>query len=88
MKIKSRSKTVELWVLNFRMVSIIKDFIAAEKSGDWSAHLQNVALMIPFFHSAGHMSYAKSAQLYLQDMHDLKENINPQEYKTFTEGGY
>ncbi|KYM98416.1 hypothetical protein ALC62_10869 [Cyphomyrmex costatus] len=87
-KIQRRSKTAELWVLYFRMVSILKDFIAAEKSGDWMSHLRNVELMIPFFHSAGHMSYAKSAQLYLQDMHELERHMDSLEYKTFTEGGY
>lgn len=87
-QLQRRSKTAELWILYFRMVSILKDFIAAEKSGDWISHLRNVELMIPFFHSAGHMSYAKSAQLYLQDMHELERCMDPLEYKTFTEGGY
>lgn len=87
-ELKSMSKTAELWVLYYRMVSISKDLIAVEKSGDWTAHLQNVELMIPFFYSAGHMPYAKSAQLYLQDMHNLKNRMDPQEFKTFTKGGY
>jgi len=34
------------------MVSLFKDFISAERMGDWDLHLRTVELMIPFFHAA------------------------------------
>lgn len=55
------------------MVSLMKQFLAAERMGDWESHLQSIELMLPFFHAAGHFNYAKSARLYLQDMRSLKE---------------
>ena len=39
--------------------------------------------MIPFFHSAGHFAYAKSAQIYLQDVEDLASRMDQDEYKKF-----
>lgn len=86
-KIEKRGKTCKLWVQYFRMVSLIKQFLAAERMGDWESHLQCIELMLPFFHAAGHFNYAKSARLYLQDMRGLKEKMDPTEYKKFTEDG-
>lgn len=44
--------------------------------------------MIPFFHAAGCFNYAKSTRLYLQDMRQLKETMDPTEYAKFTEVGF
>lgn len=84
-KIEKRGKTSKLWVQYFRLVSLMKQFLAAEKMGDWESHLQCIELMLPFFHAAGHFNYAKSARLYLQDMRSLKEKMDPVEYKKFTD---
>lgn len=56
--------------------------------GDWESHLNCIELMIPFFHAAGHLNYAKSTRLYLQDMKSLKETMDPVEFKKFTEKGF
>lgn len=85
---EKRSKTDTSWVLYFKIVSLMLDFIAAEKSGDCNLHLKTIELMIPFFHSAGHFSNAKSAHIYLQDMLNLKNVMSQQEYKKFTENDY
>lgn len=87
-EIETRGKTCKLWVLYFRMVSLLKSFIASERMGSWNAQLKCIELMIPFFHAAGHFNYAKSARLYVQDMNDLKEKMDPFEYEKFTEKGY
>lgn len=71
------NKTWSLWVLYFRMVSILKDSIYADRSGDWELHLSSMELMIPFFHVCGHFPYAKAATLYIQDMKELKKNHGP-----------
>ena len=44
--------------------------------------------MIPIFHVAGHLAYATSVRLMLQQMNQLKERIPESEYKKFTEDGY
>lgn len=87
-EIEKRGNTCKLWVLYFRMVSLLKKFLAAERMGDWKSHLRCVELMIPFFHAAGHFNYAKSARLYLQDMNDLNNTMDPAEYEKFTEAGF
>ena len=53
-------------------ISLVKKFIAAERSGDWVSHLNCVQQMIPFFHATSHNLYAKSAHLYLQDIREFK----------------
>lgn len=87
-EIENRGKTCKLWVLYFRMVSLLKSFLAAERMGDWESHLKYIEHMIPFFHAAGHFNYAKSSRLYLQDMNNLKTTMDPTEYKKFTEDGF
>lgn len=72
-KIEKRGNTAKLWTQYFRMVSLSKQFLAAERMGDWKLHLECIELMIPFFHAAGHFHYAKSARLYLQDMRSLEK---------------
>ncbi|GBL74674.1 hypothetical protein AVEN_243563-1 [Araneus ventricosus] len=44
--------------------------------------------MLPFFHAAGHFLYAKCAHLYMQDMLNLKDRIDPIEYEKFMKDGY
>ena len=82
------NKTWRLWALYFKMVNILKDSIYADRSGDWSLHLESIEKMIPFFHTCGHFPYAKAATLYLQDMRNLKNCMDPEEYEAFTSLGY
>jgi len=73
----------------WEMVSTVKDFIRAERSGNWDLHLTSVKRMIPYFHASGHFLYAKSAHLYLQDMRKLKQTINDEhEFERFTYEGF
>ena len=87
-ELSKNSKTWRLWVLYFRMVSILKDSIYDDRTGNWKLHLQSIELMIPFFHVCGHYPYAKAATLYVQDMNDLENCMDPEEYKKFTTLGY
>lgn len=43
---------------------------------------------MPFFHASGHFLYAKSCHLYLQDMYELEEKMNPLIYNIFTKQGF
>lgn len=44
--------------------------------------------MISFFHAAGHFPYAKSAQLYLQDVLNLPNIVDQIEFQQFTSEGF
>ncbi|KYN23235.1 hypothetical protein ALC57_04345 [Trachymyrmex cornetzi] len=67
-KVKENSPTAKLWVQYFNMVSLLKKFIEAERTGDWEKHLYIIKLMILYFHASGHFPYAKSCQIYLQSV--------------------
>ena len=84
----SQSRTGKLWVQYIRQVALLQHFIRAERTGNWKMHLDCVREMIPHFHAAGHLNYAKSARLYLQQMERLDETIPDEEYRLFTEKGY
>lgn len=70
------------------MLTIVRSFIKAERTGDWFGHLTQVERMIPYFHASGHFHYAKSAHLYLQDMLALKDVMTDVQYDQFTASGY
>ena len=69
------------------MVYLLEDFMYVEKSVDWKLHLQIVEHMIPFFCATGHFHYAKSTQVYLEDMTSLQLKMDPSESKKFSELG-
>ncbi|CAG9814961.1 unnamed protein product [Phaedon cochleariae] len=87
-KIENSGRTARLWIQYFRMCTLMKNYIQAERMGDWNLHLECVRDMIPYFHAAGHLNYAKSAHLYLQDMLSLEMKMDPDEYHKFTTEGY
>lgn len=85
--VQKRGPTAKLWMQYWQMISLVKDFIRAERAGNWELHLKCVERMLPYFHASGHFLYAKSAHLYLQDMRKLKDTINDDyEFTRFTEG--
>ena len=86
-KLDENGRTAKLWVQYFRMTTLIRLFIKAERMGDWNLHVITVGKILPFFHAAGHFFNAKSAHLYLQDMLTLEEKMDPAEYQRFTSQG-
>ena len=64
------------------------NFFKAERTGDWKLHLHCIREMIPYFHSAGHFPYAKSARLYLHKMETVSEVMSPDDYRLFSDKGY
>jgi hypothetical protein len=86
--IKSKGDTAKRWVQYFEMLILVKQFIEAERSGNWQLHLETMQKMLPCFHASGHFPYAKSAHLYLQDMFGIKECITPKEYEEYVQKGY
>ncbi|ELU13149.1 hypothetical protein CAPTEDRAFT_202590 [Capitella teleta] len=54
---EERSRTGRLWLNYMEQVSLIKQFINAERTGDWALHLNSIRHMIPYFHAVGHLAY-------------------------------
>ncbi|KAK3917801.1 Protein lin-54-like protein [Frankliniella fusca] len=77
--LKERGRTARLWVQYARQVELIRLLLRAERVGDWDLHLYAVREMLPYFHAAGHLNYAKSAQLYLQLMVTAESSLPPEE---------
>lgn len=44
--------------------------------------------MLPYFHAASHLPYAKSAHLYAQQMLKCDLKLTKEEYELFTKQGY
>lgn len=65
------SRTAKLWLQYMDMVSILRKFIVAERTGDWAMHLNSIREMMPYLAAAGHNHYTKSTYIYLQQMTDL-----------------
>lgn len=85
---KNNGPTAELWIQYFTMVEIMKQFIEAERTGNWNLHLKSMQQMLPYFHASGQSLYAKSSHLYLQEMYALESRLNIFEYDKFTDLGY
>lgn len=77
--------TAQLWLQYMDMIDILKNFIRAERTGNWRLHLQCVHDMLPYSAASGHRLYAKSAYVYLQMMTALPETY-PDVHKKFEEG--
>nr|XP_018912013.1 PREDICTED: uncharacterized protein LOC109040498 [Bemisia tabaci] len=86
-ELEQRGPTAKLWVQYTKMIMLVRQFIVAERSGDWQLHLSIIRKMQPFFYASGHFLYFKSCQLYLQQMYTLKNKMNPREYECFTSQG-
>ncbi|CAH3022720.1 unnamed protein product, partial [Porites evermanni] len=63
--------TARLWLQYMDMVALLRQFIEAERTGNWELHLQSLRDMLPFYAAAGHNLYAKSVYIYLQQMLEL-----------------
>jgi len=54
--------------------------------GDLKLHLETIRKMLPHFHASAHLTYAKCAHLYLQQMSTLEEKMSSEEFEAFTPG--
>ena len=76
-----------LWLQYLEYVDTLKLFIQAERTGNWNLHLIAVEKMLNLFAATGHINYAKSARLYLQQMQQLPTE-HPWLYHCFSEQGF
>ena len=81
----AKSRTAKLWILYLKYISTIKKFIVAERTSNWPLHLEATKEMLTLFAATGHINYAKSARLYLQQMMVLHERY-PWLHQKFQQG--
>ena len=56
---RSRSKMFAFWEEYGTMVSILLQFIKAERTGNWKLHLSSTAAMLPYFFAMDRPNYAR-----------------------------
>ena len=87
-KAASLGRTAKLWIHYFEHILIPLLFIRAERTGNYTLHRESVLDMLPVYHAAGHLNYAKSVQLRLQEMDRLKVIMPDEDFVKYTEHGY
>ena len=56
-------------------VSLMQEFVRAERSGYFALHLYAIAHMQPYFHASRRLQYTKSSQVYMPTMKDLEKKV-------------
>ena len=69
------------------LVTVIKLFIASIRLGDMDTYQYTLVKIIPVFHAAGHLAYAKCTRMYIQLLSNYKSWMNNQEYEKFFDEG-
>lgn len=87
-KVEQIGNTAKLWVQYFKIILVLLQSIEAERVGDWNLKLSSLKAMLPIFHAAGRYAYAKSGQVYLQDMYNLQFKMDHEEFVKYTNEGY
>ena len=85
--IDSLGITARYWLMYVDMVSILKQFIKAERAGKWMEHLTEIQHMLPYIVAAKHTNYMSCLPLYLKEMGDLEEK-HPAIYNDFIRGRF
>lgn len=84
-KVENSNRTAKLWCQYWKQVEILKMTIKADRTADWDLHLYSANCMLPYFHAAGHLPYAKSCHLYLQNMLACRNTMNMEDYRKMTQ---
>jgi len=58
-------KTVKLCSQCIGMINLLKNFIRAERSGDWTLHVKCLRIILPYLLSTGHHLYAKFGHMIM-----------------------
>ena len=78
-------RTATLWKQYMEMVSLLKKYITADRTGNWELHIRMTQEMLPYLSAAGHYNYSKSCHIYLQEMFALDKS-NPVVKEHFNKG--
>ena len=65
------------------MVELLKDLVAADREGDWKAHLLAVKNILPIFREFDEINYLQYGLLYLENNCRLPKE-HPEIYTKFT----
>lgn len=79
-------RTAVLWLQYMEMIDLVRAFIRSERTGNWDLHLDVLTSMMSYMAASGHNMYAKSLNIYLQKMRQLRQT-NPQVYQRFHDDG-
>jgi len=72
----SKGRTAKLWIQYMDMVELLRQFIRAERTGNWQLDLSTLQKILPISAAYGHNLYATSANIYLKNMYDLLTTNN------------
>ena len=78
-------RRVKLWLLYIYYLNVLKRFIIAERTSNWSLHIDSTLRMLNLFSLSGHIKYANSGRIYIQQMQSLVEEY-PCLYEKFVAG--
>ena len=56
-------------------VDLVRSFLLADRTNDWSLHLDTASKMLPLIAAVGHTNYAKAARIYLQKMRESPSTL-------------
>ena len=79
------SRTASLWLQYLKTIDILRNFIRAQRTGNWELLLQTLSDMLPYLAASGHNNYTKCVWVYLQQMSKL-ETEHPTVYRHFIKG--
>ena len=68
-------------------MSILKALIAADREGDWQAHLQAMQNLLPGFRECDSIKYLRYASWYVEKMRKLPQD-HPEIYVKFMQGHF
>ena len=85
--LKEQCRTARLWITYIELVDVLRKFLIGERTGNWLLHLEALHDMLPLFSATGHANYARSARIYLQQMHMLPQT-HPWLYEQFLRGNH
>ena len=84
---KNMSEMCQYWERFLEIVSILKALIAADREGDWQAHLQVMQNLLPVFRECDSINYLRYAFWYVEEMRKLPQD-HPEIYEKFIQGHF
>ena len=85
--LSSTSRTCALWFSYIDYIFIVQEFIRAERTNNWEAHIEITKSILNLYAATGHNNYAKTGRLYIQSIDELKLK-QPSVYHQFSLGNH
>lgn len=84
---QTQPPTSRFWLTYIKMVSILLQFLRAERTGNWNLHKSAFAAMLPWFAQYDHTNYTRWGAVYLADVM-LLETSHPDVHREFMNGNF